>query len=608
MIKGGTVMESENADSLYKQIWTRISQANEGYIYYDSLKDKEQNKPLINLYEKVDKKYKSLPRISNIKDIKSIGLTLKNYGLKEREKELDLITSNFGDLGELIEQAKNDNGAMVRLINEVFNSTEEAKRLVKRIKELQIAQTKVKKGQSVSLDLNDRLGGLFILTLNEVLRELSNKEIQLPNKLMQKLALQIYEDDIDQNIISDIGFFVIQETFERLARRGAPTKTERESRVLAGKRSARAQQTLAATGDLFSILSTNNKVIKAMADRLLTNNLLANANSASFSNTTDMYKQIFSRYNDKGKKQVNFLKTEVGEYRGKAAEDIGVGIIEAAVSKANKGRKKKDKITFEGTSTKYNAFSADEIYYFGKGKITFNIDNIINGLAQNMNLYSNKDDAVKATNVILRTFQNLGTGSKNFLVFESTKEYNMSQSSDFHFGGTTRNYDSSLSMLNQLYPAQQDYNSYFLSKLLNTMSGAIAGENKRQIYEMKDDLRTLLAENFAGLLFDDFTEIGERGNVIHIFNLNGVRVPLSALLLSAGNALLRLEGRISDLAKFASIQISIPKTLTYTKDEPNNGIFFLNKWEEQREKAKTEFSLSIHFYKNFQQELLSWYN
>lgn len=601
-------MEFENADSLYKQIWTRISQANEGYIYYDSLKDKEQNKPLINLYERVDKKYKSLPRMSNIKDIKSIGLTLKSYGLKERGKELDLIISNFGDLGELTEQAKNDNGAMVRLINEVFNSTEEAKRLVKRIKELQIAQTKTKKGQSVSLDLNDRLGGLFILTLNEVLRELSNKEIELPNKLMQKLALQIYEDDIDQSIISDIGFFVIQETFERLARRGAPTKTRRESRVLAGKRSARAQQTLAATGDLFSILSTNNKVIQAMADRLLTNNLLANVNNAYFSNTTNMYKQIFSRYNDKGKKQVNFLKAEIGEYRGLAAEDIGVGIIEAAVSKANKGRKKKDKITFEGTSTKYNAFSADEIYYFGKGKITFNIDNIINNLAQDMNLYSNKDDAVKATNEILRAFQNLETGSKKFLVFESAKEYNMSQSSDFHFGGTTRNYDSALNMLNQLYPAQQDYNSYFLSKLLNTMSGAIAGGNKRETYEMKDDLRTLLAENFAGLLFDDFTKIGEEGNVVHIFNLNGVRIPLSALLLSAGNALLRLEGRISDLAKFASIQISIPKTLTYTKEEPNNGIFFLNKWEEQREKAKTEFSLSIHFYKNFQQELLSWYN
>lgn len=608
MIKGGAVMEFENGDSLYKQVWTRISQANEGYIYYDSLKDKERNKPLINLYEKVNEKYKSLPRMSNIKDIKSIGLTLKNYGLKEREKELDLIKSNFGDLGELTEQVKNDNGAMVRLINEVFDSTEEAKRLTKRIKELQIAQTKVKKGQSVSLDLNDRLGGIFILTLNEVLRELSNKEIELPNKLMQKLALQIYEEDIDQSIISDIGFFVIQETFKRLARKGAPTKTRRESRVLSGKRSARAQQTLAATSDLFGILSTNNKVIQAMADRLLTNSLLSNVNSASFSNTTNMYKQIFSRYNDKGKKQTNFLKTEVGEYRGLAAEDIGVGIIEAAVSKANKGRKKKDKITFEGTSTKYNAFSADEIYYFGKGKITFDINAIINDLAQDMNLYSNKNDAVKATNEILRAFQNLETGSKKFLVFESAKEYGMSQSSDFHFGGTTRNYDSALSMLNQLYPAQQDYNSYFLSKLLNTMSGAIAGGNKRQTYEMKDDLRTILAENFAGLLFDDFSEIGKRGNVIHIFNLNGVRVPLSALLLSAGNALLELQGRISDLAKFASIQISIPKTLTYTKEEPNNGIFFLNKWEEQREKAKTEFSLSIHFYKNFQQELLSWYN
>ena len=115
----------------------------------------------------------------------------------------------------------------------------------------------------------------------------------------------------------------------------------------------------------------------------------------------------------------------------------------------------------------------------------------------------------------------------------------------------------------------------------------------------------------AYILFDDWESFGEDQRdrqVIHIFNLNKVMVPLSYLLIAMSKA---VENTDRNLNKVFSIQLSAPKIhfdppIKVTKEKTMEKF-----WQEQATYAKNNTKLTIQFIRNFKtliEQMLNSYN
>lgn len=149
----------------------------------------------------------------------------------------------------------------------------------------------------------------------------------------------------------------------------------------------------------------------------------------------------------------------------------------------------------------------------------------------------------------------------------------------------------------------------FIDVVVNAIPGAILGESQDSI---KKNLQDKIFESMAYLLFDDWIAIGnETGdNVIHAFTLQDIEVPLSVLLIGAGEAMINAV-KMTDWFK---VSISYPKSVKYPTANIEDYIRILGKkpkagenihtvvqeaWNDQRDEALRKINFSIHFLVNF---------
>ena len=128
------------------------------------------------------------------------------------------------------------------------------------------------------------------------------------------------------------------------------------------------------------------------------------------------------------------------------------------------------------------------------------------------------------------------------------------------------------------------------------MSGAI-GE------EMKSDFQDWIAEDIAYFLFDDFDTIGlpqPSGTSIHIFNLDGILVPMSFFLWLLAEAIEKGTRNPHDIVK-AQINSGIIK---WTEEQ---SVYTKEMWVEQKNDALNNITISVSFlqdFKNIMKEFL----
>jgi hypothetical protein len=95
-------------------------------------------------------------------------------------------------------------------------------------------------------------------------------------------------------------------------------------------------------------------------------------------------------------------------------------------------------------------------------------------------------------------------------------------------------------------------------------------------------------------------QVKDNGNVIHVFRLSGIIVPLSYLLSIAARA---IEGVAADMADGKSNYISIEvkrksdNFLYYHKTDPTETP--MGRWVKQKEDAKSDFIFNITFAQRF---------
>lgn len=141
-----------------------------------------------------------------------------------------------------------------------------------------------------------------------------------------------------------------------------------------------------------------------------------------------------------------------------------------------------------------------------------------------------------------------------------------------------------------------------VSVLYNTIPGAIGADSAGII---KDNISLVMSEAMAGYLFNDWNSIGvSTGNNIHMFNLDGIKIPLSYLLIATGQTILDIQ---SNPSSYFNVNFNLPGGILYPeKITPfDNSIGMGGYWDEQRQAAIGGSTFSIRFMESFKGKIRS---
>lgn len=174
----------------------------------------------------------------------------------------------------------------------------------------------------------------------------------------------------------------------------------------------------------------------------------------------------------------------------------------------------------------------------------------------------------------------------SFFVMESAKVYSMSNFRGFA-GGGARPVSQLPEYLSRMGAHVDAFD--FVQTILNSAPGTI-GEGERET--IRDEVSHLISAHIAQFLFDDWTGIGNSiSNVIHVFSLDNVYIPLSFLLIGLGNAF-----ETTSREEYAKISFSYPKLLHTPKIKDTE---VLTAWDEERRHAYEKTTFTVRFLANF---------
>lgn len=180
-----------------------------------------------------------------------------------------------------------------------------------------------------------------------------------------------------------------------------------------------------------------------------------------------------------------------------------------------------------------------------------------------------------------------------YIIYTSDKNYILDYApGGGEFMGFSAGSAKNISTIAETIEAAGQANSDMITNIgINLLPGAIGEGNDEY-------LKKYITFNIAAFLFDDFTTIGEynknEGKALHIFDLDGIYIPLSAFLFKLAEAINSAE---KDIENILVIDLSYPSIMF---PEPGTGT---GKWAEQREKALTGVKVSIHFLKGIRELL-----
>ena len=101
---------------------------------------------------------------------------------------------------------------------------------------------------------------------------------------------------------------------------------------------------------------------------------------------------------------------------------------------------------------------------------------------------------------------------------------------------------------------------------------------------------------------------GQRANAIHVLTLNDINIPLSVFLIGAGEALIQAVNESKKSTDFIRLTVHRSKVLYPDKDsyelDAKGNPMVGKAWNIQRDDALQNYSITINFYKNFNEAIL----
>lgn len=305
-------------------------------------------------------------------------------------------------------------------------------------------------------------------------------------------------------------------------------------------------------------------------------------------NLQNVIREIFDwqtkRYQEQRKTTRGLAKTvkgsmNMGEVGARSAAGFVEEYIVGSMQSMSRG----------GGTLSSNMVKSDNIHLFS-ATVDISLDNIFQQLNDSLT-----GDSLEKNRGIIENFYNnyLSKIKDGFIVFENVKNYSLGNNFRGFSAGTSQPLSQLPSILDEI-GLNIDGDS-LVNLLYNTIGGAI-GED-RQSY-IRDQIRLSMSGAIANFLFDDWQMIGQPGDrSIHIFNLNGVLVPLSYLLISMGEAIKRVQRAPSDYFK---VTFNMPGSILWPEKVPmSDGENIYDYWEQQRKDVESRSTFSIKFLANF---------
>lgn len=244
------------------------------------------------------------------------------------------------------------------------------------------------------------------------------------------------------------------------------------------------------------------------------------------------------------------------------------------------------------TNIKSNEYKIEAIH---TGKTKMKADNIITiGINSNTvkraidrSTYGTREKNVKAIKELGKHLRHLDDG---FIIYSNAKNYSINEGFQSR-GGFKSGEDISLETFYTVISHFQNA-SVLIGLIANTIPGAIYDTGKGALEEV-------LATDIAYFLFDDVLTIGKgltnKVSALHIFNLDGIYIPLSYLLFELARA---MEEGTANPRSIASVKIKTPAFIKYDDPETNMG---MELWKDQRTTALKDIKIGATFLKNFQE-------
>ena len=340
-------------------------------------------------------------------------------------------------------------------------------------------------------------------------------------------------------------------------------------------------------------------VLKNSSDKIAKNLKSGNKNASSLGLTTPM-------------KEASFAKSST---TGGTAAEIIVNIL----SNINIS---KDILT--GKSSSYGFNPDSEIMKIDQGIIvSFSVDNIekeLKGSFEELNKKTFKDLNDAAEKISNFTEDVLSKIDDGFIIYSNQKMYSLADAikgdkdakikgrrgfTGFS-GGSSRKISSLREISDKVGNGDQIEKLITLAK--SAMSGAYLFGSQPQITEA---ISLQLANFFAYLFFDDWVSFAHEnsiGNVVHVFNLEGINLPLSYLLRELGEALQAAGHNTSSILK-ATVSygqgVLFDKGVQFEGYHPTEEVLIAT-WNRQRDVADAETTFKIHFMGGFKELFSSW--
>lgn len=339
-------------------------------------------------------------------------------------------------------------------------------------------------------------------------------------------------------------------------------------------------------------------------------------NQLDLKSITDAYKETFNYYAGKTKRDNSFIKNKnkqilkpqdiQGKTQLKTLSDQSQGFVEELLNEylipvLNANQSKTTKAITSRVS-KGRSASADLVTVLVRTDITIDFEKQIREQLETISGGSKIEirDSVQEQMYKISKM-NL---SDYAVIWESTKSYILgSHLEKSGISGVSQNYRAFKDAMDNLLPFSAN-SDMFLAALVNTSKQTL-GENA----SLNRAIRTSLARVFAAAMFDDPQElekqVKDNGNVIHVFRISGIVVPLSYLLTCAARAVNQTEQEIRENRPKSPVKINLRregKVFLYRKEdfsEDGRSKTGEERWGEQRDQMESAFNFTITFGANF---------
>lgn len=557
-----------------------------GYVVYDDTRRSNSvawESARLAQKEKIESWYATLNVRPSAQQYVDVGQYLINLGEMERQKEIALMKSVLGEGFSTPENEK----MLIEQFNQVIIGKDQYEDALHRI---EIALSKNGKGlaPTISSLFTSKLNTIFGRKINELIKkELkdadTDEKIEASLDRMEKNIVEVFNNSVDK-------------AWEETLKYQNTSKTDDEYGSLKGYE------------DLYNLYKSNEAFQKIFKESI----------GKTFS--IDKVKEIISKNrekiksNQKNNKRMTgwswankalSLKSRIGSVGGSINETVNMirDSVSDLVIGANGSRTARQVVS--------NKLKTDNIIIF-QTEATIDeqaLDEILAEMSQDMDATKNLIEAHREMKKYWD--KHLSKLNEGFIIFKSGKAYGLNNISKY--GGFKGTEKFSLSNLKELPKSPKlsdniDINK-FVMVIANTIPGAVLADSYENIREW---LYIYVTESITSLMFDDWEQIGtiaegQRTNAIHVLTLNDINIPLSVFLISAGQALIEAVDKTNKTTDFIRLTVHKSKILypnedsyEYENDKPMVG----RAWNTQRDDALQNYSITVNFYKNFNEAIL----